>query len=88
MGGFIFVGTRHWALGYHSMGFRNFLNIFQFPKILSFFLVCALRSSQWRTCRGDIFSVKKITYNIKSLYIQYIYNASFYKILGKIVSSL
>ena len=26
MGGFIFVGTRCWVLGSHSMGFRNFPN--------------------------------------------------------------
>ena len=30
-------GARHWALGYHYMGFRHFLYVFWFPKLLSFF---------------------------------------------------
>ena len=31
------MGARHWALGYHYMGFRHFLYVFWFPKLLSFF---------------------------------------------------
>ena len=34
-GGRIFIWQEDWVMGYHSMGFKHFPNVFQFPKILS-----------------------------------------------------